>query len=315
MIIRLVALITLLAVSTISSAQSVRYIHTDALGSSVAASNSRGQVIERREYEPYGAQLLPGLSDGPGYTGHVQDAATGLTYMQQRYYDPRIGRFLSVDPVTADSIGGNFNRYWYANNSPYKFTDPDGRYICATGKGSGSPCSVAQAATVDRGMSDMQAAAATYRPGSAERAIMDRTVAFYGKAGEDNGVTVRVDSSMASSGSAVTKNGKTVVSVNPQASKLASNGNHGVERADFAATLVHEGNHGIEQQRFGMPENSTVENWGEKRASGAEALLFKGLGQNAPSGVWTSATGINASAIQRQADSSTGYWCLNGGNC
>ncbi len=46
----------------------------------------------------------------------------------QRYYDPGIGRFLSVDPVTADgSTGSNFNRYWYANNNPYKFTDPDGR--------------------------------------------------------------------------------------------------------------------------------------------------------------------------------------------
>lgn len=25
--------------------------------------------------------------------------------------------------------GTNFNRYWYANNNPYKFTDPDGRYV------------------------------------------------------------------------------------------------------------------------------------------------------------------------------------------
>ncbi len=48
----------------------------------------------------------------------------------QRYYDPVIGRFLSVDPVTANgNTGGNFNRYWYANNNPYKFTDPDGRYV------------------------------------------------------------------------------------------------------------------------------------------------------------------------------------------
>ncbi len=50
--------------------------------------------------------------------------------MQQRYYDPIAGRFLSVDPVTADrNTGGNFNRYWYANNNPYTNTDPDGR-IC-----------------------------------------------------------------------------------------------------------------------------------------------------------------------------------------
>ena len=48
----------------------------------------------------------------------------------QRYYDPQIGRFLSVDPVTADTVSGwNFNRYNYAANNPYKFTDPDGRSI------------------------------------------------------------------------------------------------------------------------------------------------------------------------------------------
>jgi RHS repeat-associated protein len=70
------------------------------------------------------------MTDGPGFTGHEDDAATGLSYMQQRYYDPGIGRFLSVDPVTADgNTGGNFNRYWYANNNPYKFTDPDGRLV------------------------------------------------------------------------------------------------------------------------------------------------------------------------------------------
>ena len=46
----------------------------------------------------------------------------------QRYYDPAIGRFLSVDPVTAyEQPGQNFNRYWYAGNNPYRFTDPDGR--------------------------------------------------------------------------------------------------------------------------------------------------------------------------------------------
>jgi uncharacterized protein RhaS with RHS repeats len=53
--------------------------------------------------------------------------------MQQRYYDPVIGRFYSNDPV--DFMGhmkdGNltsgFNRYAYANNNPYKYIDPDGR--------------------------------------------------------------------------------------------------------------------------------------------------------------------------------------------
>lgn len=57
---------------------------------------------------------------------------TGLTYMQQRYYDPQIGRFLSVDPVTAYSNPvGALDRLWYANNNPYRFTDPDGRWVQA----------------------------------------------------------------------------------------------------------------------------------------------------------------------------------------
>jgi uncharacterized protein RhaS with RHS repeats len=48
--------------------------------------------------------------------------------MQQRYYDPVAGRFLSVDPVTTSAKdGSSFNRYAYANNSPYKHKDRDGR--------------------------------------------------------------------------------------------------------------------------------------------------------------------------------------------
>jgi RHS repeat-associated protein len=107
----------------------VEYIHTDALGTPVAVTNTTGVVIERSEYEPYGQLVNRPLTDGPGFTGHVQDAATGLTYMQQRYYDPVIGRFLSVDPVTAyeNSDWRHFNRYVYAYDNPYGFTDPDGR--------------------------------------------------------------------------------------------------------------------------------------------------------------------------------------------
>jgi len=105
-----------------------RYQHSDGLGSALVETDANRAVLTRTEYEPYGLSNRPTL-DGPGYTGHVQDAATGLTYMQQRYYDPVIGRFLSVDPVTAySSPGTNFNRYWYANGNPYAYTDPDGRW-------------------------------------------------------------------------------------------------------------------------------------------------------------------------------------------
>lgn len=129
MIVKVVAVALLWALALGASAQTVRYIHTDSLGSVAVVTDQSRNVIERREYEPYGRQLTPAVKDGPGYTGHVQDAVTGLTYMQQRYYDPQVGMFLSVDPVTAYSNGDMrfFNRYAYAFNNPSRFTDPDGR--------------------------------------------------------------------------------------------------------------------------------------------------------------------------------------------
>ncbi|WP_396617476.1 RHS repeat-associated core domain-containing protein [Lysobacter soli] len=93
----------------------------------MATTDINRAVLERSEYSPFGALLNRPISDGPAYVGHVTDAATGLTYMQQRYYDPAIGRFLSIDPVGANAdTGDNFNRYWYGNNSPYVYTDPEG---------------------------------------------------------------------------------------------------------------------------------------------------------------------------------------------
>lgn len=124
--------VTVLALLSLAGAvaaqETVEYIHTDALGSPVAVSDAAGTVIERTVYEPYGPTVGAGPSDAPGYTGHVSDSATGLSYMQQRYMDPQLGAFLSVDPVTAHQKPvEQFSRYRYGNGNPYKFTDPDGR--------------------------------------------------------------------------------------------------------------------------------------------------------------------------------------------
>ena len=104
------------------------YQHTDHLGSIVRKSNAAGNETQTTSYAPYGSIQNGTLTQGPGFTGHVSDQASGLSYMQQRYHDPLAMRFVSVDPVLpSTSDGGNFNRYWYANNNPYKFVDPDGR--------------------------------------------------------------------------------------------------------------------------------------------------------------------------------------------
>jgi len=94
----------------------VRYQHTDMRGSPVVGSGPTGNPpLPRTVYEPYGSTYSGLYTDGPGFTGHATDASTGLSYMQQRYYDPIAFRFLSVDPVAAGV--GSFSRYWYANNN------------------------------------------------------------------------------------------------------------------------------------------------------------------------------------------------------
>lgn len=56
------------------------------------------------------------------------DADTGLTYMQQRYYDPVTGTILSVDPIAAyEQPITNFCRYCYVRNNLYRFNDPNWR--------------------------------------------------------------------------------------------------------------------------------------------------------------------------------------------
>ncbi|HUD40521.1 MAG TPA: RHS repeat-associated core domain-containing protein [Dokdonella sp.] len=113
-------------------ASGVTYQHTDALGTPVFQTNSAGTTLDanRRPLEPYGEPSNKVFFDGPDFTGHMSDELTKLVYMQARYYDPVQSRFVSTDPVS--STLGSFNRYWYANNSPYNNIDPDGRKACGT---------------------------------------------------------------------------------------------------------------------------------------------------------------------------------------
>ncbi|WP_175942809.1 RHS repeat-associated core domain-containing protein [Caballeronia sp. BCC1704] len=60
-----------------------------------------------------------------GYLGQYRDFDSGLHYNFQRYYDPRMGRFISIDPIGFD---GGFNLYRFVPNT-LTTVDPLGLYV------------------------------------------------------------------------------------------------------------------------------------------------------------------------------------------
>lgn len=102
------------------------YTQTDASGSPIAAAYTNGNLY-KEHYRPYGERWNNvGQPSSVWFAGQKQDH-THLIYMGGRYYEPIIGRFLSMDPKEADpSDLHSLNRYAYANNNPNRYVDPDG---------------------------------------------------------------------------------------------------------------------------------------------------------------------------------------------
>lgn len=107
------------------------YYHNDHLGSPVAATNEQGALLWRAHFRPYGERQEDPKEiafGSVGYTGHIQDADSGMVYAGARYYDPLIGRFMAIDPAAVQSsAAATFNRYNYAANNPYRYNDPSGQ--------------------------------------------------------------------------------------------------------------------------------------------------------------------------------------------
>ena len=120
------------SIARVHAGGSIRYAHNDHLGSAVSETNTSSQVRWQQNFTPFGEKrdqtggLIADAEDEEGFTGHISDA-TGLTYMQARYYDPVLGRFLSNDPVGFETgTPQQFNRYAYVHNDPINWLDPTG---------------------------------------------------------------------------------------------------------------------------------------------------------------------------------------------
>ena len=130
----------------------LRHYHLDHLGSVRLVTDALKHTLGEHDYYPYGVtptkayqeELNPGTPhiDPMRYAGHQRDFlgylnvenTDYLDYMHARYYNPKLGRFLSVDPVmdlkAAVRTPQAWNRYTYVRNNPVRFKDPSGKYIC-----------------------------------------------------------------------------------------------------------------------------------------------------------------------------------------
>src|SRR5262249_57332646 len=77
-----------------------------------------------RRYDAWGSLESGATVGGPAFTGHEWDPESGLSYYRARYYDPKLGRFLSEDPIGFE--GGDANFYAYVFNNPTTWIDPSG---------------------------------------------------------------------------------------------------------------------------------------------------------------------------------------------
>ncbi len=134
------------------TAAKVYPVSTDHLTGSNVVTNNSGAVEELMDYYPYGDIRLDEkagtFSEQRKFAGHEYDANTGLSYMNARYYNGKIGRFVSQDPaylavgnaaqlksvIGMDTIQylsdpQALNSYAYARNNPLRYTDPTGEFF------------------------------------------------------------------------------------------------------------------------------------------------------------------------------------------
>ena len=116
------------------------YFYKNLQGDVIAIADSTGTVKAAYTYDAWGKCTV--VSDTSGcnianinpfrYRGYYYDVETGLYYLQSRYYDPEIGRFINSDNASVlffeKQIYGVGNVFCYANNNVLNRSDFDGYF-------------------------------------------------------------------------------------------------------------------------------------------------------------------------------------------
>ena len=104
------------------------YYHPDHLGSSSYITNLDGEVVQHIEYVPFGEVFVEERNNiwNTPYLFNAKefDEETGLYYYGARYYDPRLGTWISCDPLEENHY--EISSYCYTGNNPVRYSDPNG---------------------------------------------------------------------------------------------------------------------------------------------------------------------------------------------
>ncbi len=99
------------------------YFLQDHLGSTTALTNSQGVAVSQINYDSFGNPSAGANLTRYTYTGREFDSDTGLYYYRARWYDPKVGRFISEDPI---GLVGGINQFAYVKSGPIGSRDPEG---------------------------------------------------------------------------------------------------------------------------------------------------------------------------------------------
>jgi RHS repeat-associated protein len=117
-------------IARIDSSTNVYYYFSDQLGTTRTITTSTGALCYDADFTPYGGEMSHANSCSQNYkfTGYERDSETGLDYAFARFYNYRLGRFMSADPLGGDPDNPQtLNRYAYVVNNTPNAIDPSGR--------------------------------------------------------------------------------------------------------------------------------------------------------------------------------------------
>ncbi|MEU9038059.1 polymorphic toxin-type HINT domain-containing protein [Streptomyces sp. NPDC048352] len=129
--------------TTTGGTSTLAYQSSDHHGTNGVQFDAASLAQVRRPSDPFGNERGTQPAQGSwagdkGFVGGIKEAATGLTLLGAREYDPTTGRFISPDPIIDRGDPQQWNAYAYANNNPVDASDPSGKLAIRC---EGSSCS------------------------------------------------------------------------------------------------------------------------------------------------------------------------------